>query len=97
MMDSFLCSTEEEMDPKSKTTESSCSGKRTTDTKCNYRQEMVNIHSILTKTVSYFSLAKKYPTAVINPGSTYRAHIYSPVTITGQCFHEEGAVNKRLF
>lgn len=63
----------------------------------NYRQTVVNVHSILTEKVCYNSLAKKYPTAVINPGSTYRAPIYSPFTTPGQCFHEEGALNKRFF
>lgn len=58
----------------------------------------MNNHLIMSCKVCYFSLAKKnYPTAVINPGSTYRAPVYSPVTITGQCFYDKGALNRLFF
>lgn len=45
----------------SNTTESTYSSKRTTDTKCNYRQEVVNIYSIMSCKVKAISAWQKIP------------------------------------
>lgn len=71
----FLCSSEERWDLELNTTGSTHSIKCTTDNKCNYRQAAANL--IMSSKVCYFSLAKKnYPTAVINPGCSYRDYFY---------------------